>query len=854
MDNKNITLQSDVYSILEPIGKGGQANIWKVKRQSDGVILALKSVLTFDIIKGRKVGLDQSSVDNRSTRLQKEIDFLKSLSDAETHFIVPCLDSGYFDDPNYGRLPVWVMPIYNKTLGSKMPPYPDNKPIPIFFSDCFKWMEQAAIALETTHSFLGGASKFTHRDIKASNMMLTENEDIRLIDFGIMRETNITIETDTRSFSVESAAPEQVLPNSNNANKDAYAVGPHSDMYALGNLFYYLFTGKQPKAQIKLAQPSTFTKHIKMLDEDNNGLLGSIGGLNDDEYIELLDDIKFIFDEEYADPYGTCDTPISGKLVNSKYITQSIATFIRDLLKPAFIERPTASEMLVWSQSIKDAFAPELRELKLSSTQKEISANSSTTIILSIIGKGLPASANWVEMKVNDNIVATTFDILANDKQYYGFVKAPQTSWTMSLPAQINVGLINIKAKAIVGSKKKHSNITIKINESANSLWSKGKHQEALCAELKETWLNVLHQTCKLTINDITHHHKLLNSLNKCHPSKQKLISFYQKKFEEKLKKQLSQSTELTSTELWEKGERRKALMKELRSEWLDTLLKSCKTKEELKSYSSFLKILNKYHPNKEKKIELHLSFLAKKKSEFELIQLPIKSNIRKAKTIFFVFSILFFISVIYGAYSSKSTDNNGNIILLETELTGNNKDASEKAWKQLNILSKREGSLDAKRILDKFVEQTFKLSNSTNTQEQSQAFSRLQLIAKSGNKQAMTLLGEFYLKGKGGERNWGLAWTWFNHSNATSNKNGLEDQANKILLDHNTRQEERNLAYQVVEMAAKNEPAGHEPAQKWMSYRYRKGDGVGIDLEQAKKWDDIYNGIPVINNEEELE
>ncbi len=42
--------------------------------------------------------------------------------------------------------------------------------------------------------------------------------------------------------------------------------------------------------------------------------------------------------------------------------------------------------------------------------------------------------------------------------------------------------------------------------------------------------------------------------------------------------------------------------------------------------------------------------------------------------------------------------------------------------------------------------------------------------------------------------------------------------------------------------------------AQKWMEYRYRTGDGVPINLEQADKWMKIYQGIalevPVIDND----
>ncbi len=631
MKDKIITLNKESYTVISPLGKGGQASVWKVRRHSDNKELAMKSVLTSKKDgKGHTEYLAKTLVDNLGLRLQSEIDFIQSLPNTKKVFIVPCLDAGFIEDKRYGPLPTWVMPLYKQTLGDKMPPYPKDKPIPVLFSECLKWIEQAAIALEATHSFSTGNSRFVHRDVKASNLMLTDQEDIRLIDFGIVRETTLDEETGTHSYSAESAAPEQVLPIRINAGKSSYAIGTHSDMYALGSVFYYLFSGQQSEAQEKLGEKDLFSQHIQMLDDHNTGMIGKLGGLTDSEYDNLLDELQFRFDEEFSDPNATKISVLSGELDNGEYITRSVADFIRALLDPVYRNRPSAAQMRLWCQSIQEALSPQLSELKLSVAQTKIAANTPVHVTLSMIGKGLPANADWVEIAVNGEVIYTGFEPLTDDKHYFGFVKSEQTSWNIVVTSKANSEFFELNAKALVNGRVLQDNLKIKINETADDLWKQGKYQQALCLELRKSWLDELHQRCDSFLAAASHN-ELLKALQKCQPKQQETIALYQQKLEQKFNpnasdplkpepqaKQEEVNLAPSADDLWNKGNYEQALQKELRDHWLDQLIQDCKTAQDIEECAKLFKSLKQYHPSQKSKLSFSLQLLKEKKEQID--------------------------------------------------------------------------------------------------------------------------------------------------------------------------------------------------------------------------------------------
>ena len=109
-------------------------------------------------------------------------------------------------------------------------------------------MEQIAEGMRDVH-----AKGILHLDLKPSNVLLLPSGDIKIIDFGLA-QSMVEIKTDNRSGTIAFMAPER-------AKNDIGLVGPASDVFGLGTIFYSLLTGRAPfEANSK---PKIFNNAIK---------------------------------------------------------------------------------------------------------------------------------------------------------------------------------------------------------------------------------------------------------------------------------------------------------------------------------------------------------------------------------------------------------------------------------------------------------------------------------------------------------------------------------------------------------------------------------------------------------------
>ncbi|MCC6151963.1 MAG: protein kinase [Planctomycetes bacterium] len=101
------------------------------------------------------------------------------------------------------------------------------------------WLSQAASALAAVHT-----AGLIHRDVKPSNLMVTPDGTVKLIDFGVARRQHalrtILTAADQNPGTMAYKAPEQL-----GATGAEQQVGPASDVYSLCASFYELFGGRR---------------------------------------------------------------------------------------------------------------------------------------------------------------------------------------------------------------------------------------------------------------------------------------------------------------------------------------------------------------------------------------------------------------------------------------------------------------------------------------------------------------------------------------------------------------------------------------------------------------------------------
>lgn len=102
-----------------------------------------------------------------------------------------------------------------------------------------EWFRQAASALSAAH-----LTGIIHRDVKPSNLMVTEDGQVKLMDFGIAR-------SQAEAGSIRTATgqaigtPAYMSPEQIRASDAETEVGPATDVYSLCATFYELFTKRR---------------------------------------------------------------------------------------------------------------------------------------------------------------------------------------------------------------------------------------------------------------------------------------------------------------------------------------------------------------------------------------------------------------------------------------------------------------------------------------------------------------------------------------------------------------------------------------------------------------------------------
>jgi serine/threonine protein kinase len=212
-------LISDIYRVISKLGQGGFGITYLIDDAGEQYVLKVLH------------NLDPKAVE----LFQKEAEVLKKLD----HPGIPKIDrySPFIYPLNSNHPPLNCL-IMEYIQGENLYIYLQRgKFEPISEKAALRWLRQLVEILDLVH----GAGYF-HRDIKPSNIMLRNNGQLALIDFGTAREETQTYFQKQQGKQVTGIVSSGYTPYE---QQDGQAE-MRSDFFALGRTFVFLLTGQEP--------------------------------------------------------------------------------------------------------------------------------------------------------------------------------------------------------------------------------------------------------------------------------------------------------------------------------------------------------------------------------------------------------------------------------------------------------------------------------------------------------------------------------------------------------------------------------------------------------------------------------
>lgn len=206
-----IELLREHYNIIRKIGKGGMAEIFLAMDRETNDYVAIK------ILHPDK---KDSYADKK--RFLEEIKLTKKV---DSPYVVKIIDFKWTDDIQY----IVMEYIEGETLKD----YVASK-TRLTVDETVEFTKQLALGFDAIHK-----AGIVHRDLKATNIIISPHGQVKIIDFGIA----ITDESErlTKTDNIV-ASPQYIAPELVNLENPTV----QSDVYSLGILMYEMLTGSVP--------------------------------------------------------------------------------------------------------------------------------------------------------------------------------------------------------------------------------------------------------------------------------------------------------------------------------------------------------------------------------------------------------------------------------------------------------------------------------------------------------------------------------------------------------------------------------------------------------------------------------
>jgi serine/threonine-protein kinase len=201
------------YEILEVLGRGGMGVVYKARQTALNRLVAIKMVLA-----GGHAG-------------SHELERLRTEAKACARLGHPNIVQIYAVDDHAG-FPYLVLELVE---GSNLAQSVGGQPLPA--RRAAELVQTLALAVEDAHK-----QNIVHRDLKPSNVLVAADGTLKIADFGLAKL--LDVQSDKTGTAAVLGSPSYMAPEQ--AEGGSRAVGPATDVYALGAILYELLTSQPP--------------------------------------------------------------------------------------------------------------------------------------------------------------------------------------------------------------------------------------------------------------------------------------------------------------------------------------------------------------------------------------------------------------------------------------------------------------------------------------------------------------------------------------------------------------------------------------------------------------------------------
>lgn len=202
------------YTVLDLVGRGGMACIYKVEDNTLKETVALKTMLP-------EFTKEKALVD----RFYNEAKITRQLTHPN---IIRVHDFGMADGVMYISMEL----LEGRTLRGVLDGLKPGQRLPV--KTALRIMDQLCAALHYAHDYT------IHRDIKPENVMVLNDGTVKLMDFGISK---LRADSSLTSTSMVMGTPHYMSPEQ---LKDSRNVDVRTDVYSMGVMLYEVMTGNIP--------------------------------------------------------------------------------------------------------------------------------------------------------------------------------------------------------------------------------------------------------------------------------------------------------------------------------------------------------------------------------------------------------------------------------------------------------------------------------------------------------------------------------------------------------------------------------------------------------------------------------